>query len=112
MSPADQKKAELLKDPDFAKIVKSLKMKAPIQQIITKVKAEGRFKVEDVLLFATEGEVKRVQEMGLLGEPAKAPKSAAEAAAEKKERQERMAKAAIDKAEKLANKPMSQLEMV
>ena len=45
--------------------------------------------------------------MGLLGEPAKAPKSAAEAAAEKKERQERMAKAAIDKAEKLANKPMS-----
>lgn len=88
MSPEEQKKAQLLEDLDFAKIVKSMKMRAPIQQIVTKVKAEGRYSIEDVLLFASEGEKATVQKMGMgAGAAAEAkPKSAAEAAAEKKER--------------------------
>jgi len=110
MNPTDKKKAELEKDPEFAKIVKSLKMKAPLQQIIQKVKAEGRFQVEDVLLFASEGEKAKVKKLGLLA--VDAPKSAADTAAEKKERQERMAKAAIEKLKKAANKPMTMLEQI
>lgn len=108
MSPTDKRKAELEKDPEFAKIVKSLKMKAPLQQIIQKVKAEGQFQVEDVLLFASDGEKAKVEKLGLLS--AEAPKSAADAAAEKKERQERMARAAAEKLKKAANKPMTMLE--
>lgn len=73
MNPTDKRKAELEKDPDFAKVVKSLKMKAPLQQIIQKVKAEGRFQVDDILLFASEGEIAKVKKLGLLS--AEAPTS-------------------------------------
>lgn len=67
MSAGDKKKAELEKDPEFAKIVKSLRMKAPLAQILNKVKAEGKFDVEDILLFCEENVVANARKNGLVG---------------------------------------------
>jgi hypothetical protein len=55
MDPADKHKADLEKNPDMAKLIKSMKMKVPMLNLYQKVKAEGRFQMEDVLLFASDG---------------------------------------------------------
>ena len=61
-------------------------MKAPIIQIVNKIKAEGKFDVQDFLLFASDKERETVEKAGLSSSaPADAPKpkSAAELAKEK-----------------------------
>ena len=83
MSPEDQKKAQLMEDPDFAKIVKSLQMKAPLLQIVNKIKAEGKYQIEDLQLFMDSYEKAKVQD--ILADAPK-PKNASEVAAEKEER--------------------------
>ena len=55
MDPADKKKADLEKNPEMAKLIKMMKMKVPMLNLYQKVKAEGLFQIEDVLLVATDG---------------------------------------------------------
>ena len=109
MDPADKKKADLEKDPDMVKLIKSMKMKVPMLNLYQKVKAEGRFQMEDVLLFASDGQK---SELGkIMAADAPKPKSADELALEKKVRMERMAKAKEDKANK-APRELTMLEQI
>ena len=61
-------------------------MKAPIINIVQKIKAEGKFEVEDFLLFASDKEKETVEKAGLGSSPAAdapKPKSPEELAKEK-----------------------------
>ena len=57
MSPLDKRKAELEADPDFKKYVRSHKMKIPLVSIRQKMVIEGKFDQDDILMWATAGEI-------------------------------------------------------
>ena len=66
LDPEEKRRQELLEDPGFAKFVKLYKMKVPILSIINQVRAVGTYREEDILLFVSEGDIKRLQNMGVI----------------------------------------------
>ena len=57
-------------------------MKAPIIQIVNKLKAEGKVDINDFLLFASDKEKETVEKAGLLGSSAPADASKSKSPAE------------------------------
>ena len=61
LDPEEQERQKLLENPAFAKLVKLYKMKVPMKNILLQLAATG-FSQDDIMLFATEGEIKRLKE--------------------------------------------------
>ena len=50
--------------PDFARLVKLMKMKVPLLSILNQTRAAGVYSDDDVCLFATKGEITKLKSMG------------------------------------------------
>ena len=55
--PHAKRKEELLANPDFAKIPKMIKMKVPLMSILNQVRPAGKFKDDDVCIFASKSDI-------------------------------------------------------
>ena len=60
-----EEKDKLRENPDFSKYIKLLKMKVPMQQIFLRIKAEGKFTEDDILMFGTKRDVENMKNMKL-----------------------------------------------
>lgn len=64
LDPDEKRRQELLAEPAFAKFVKLYKLKVPIQSLLNQIRAAGQYKDDDMLLFATTAEIKKLKEIG------------------------------------------------
>ena len=64
LDPVEAKKEELLADPAFAKFVKLYKMKVPLLNIRLQMKAGGIFDPDDILIFASKGDISNLKKIG------------------------------------------------
>lgn len=64
VDPDEAKRAELMEKPDFAKLVKLMKMKVPLQSILNQVRAAGIYTDDEVLLFVTPGDISKLKASG------------------------------------------------
>ena len=60
-----EEKDKLRANPDFNKYIRLLKMKVPMQQIFLKIKAEGIFSEDDILMFGTKRDIDQMKSMKL-----------------------------------------------
>lgn len=65
VDPIDKEKNKLMEDPVFAKFVKLYKMRVPMQNLLLQIKAQGAYSEDDIMLFATPGEVKKLKASGV-----------------------------------------------
>ena len=64
LDPIEAKKEELLADPAFAKFVKLYKMKVPLLNIRLQMRAGGVFDPDDILIFASKGDINQLKKIG------------------------------------------------
>lgn len=62
--PAQAKKEKLENDPDFKKVLKALKMGVPPLQLRLKLRAEGKFDPDDLLIFLDSGQIAQLKKIG------------------------------------------------
>ena len=65
LDPIEAEKEKLLEDPVFAKFIKLYKMRVPMRNLLMQIKAGGQYSQDDIMLFATPGEVKKLKEDGI-----------------------------------------------
>lgn len=64
VDPDEARREELMSKPDFAKLIKLMKMKVPLQSILNQTRAVGEYSDDDVLLFATSADIDKLKKAG------------------------------------------------
>jgi hypothetical protein len=54
-----------MEDPVFAKFIKLYKMKVPMHSLLNQVIAQGAYSQDDLMLFASPGEIKKLKDIGV-----------------------------------------------